>query len=282
VRRLLLITDLDNTLYNWIDFFGPSFRAMLSSVDRSTRYGETRLYGQFREIYKYHKDPEYWRAPYELEALKSFGWDHQQKIATGALAAFSRTRRRHLKTYAGVIPTLAYLKNRDVTIVGVSNAPVREVLFRARYLGLCQYLDALIAWRGVNELDCQHAHKIATRWEIDLHTLPDAARKPDAKAYELALDVHQNYGRADVFVVGDSMQTDLLPAREIGACAIWARYGHEFSTDNFSTVAGLSFWSESKLAATYASNSLSPDIVLEEFQELPRAVLGYDRAQDDG
>lgn len=273
MRRLLLITDLDNTLYNWIDYFGPSFRAMLSSVNRSTQHDEALLYDQFRQVYKYHRDPEYWRAPYELEALSGLSWDDRRRIATSALGAFARTRRRHLKTYTGVISTLAYLKRKNVTIVGVSNAPVRQVLLRARFLGLCQYLDALIAWQGVNELDCLQARRLAARRSLDLHTVPDAARKPDAKAYELALCIHQD-DRSEVFVVGDSMQTDLQPARAIGAYAVWARYGHEFSTDNFSTVAGLSFWSESKLAATYASNSLSPDFVLEKFQELPRAMLG--------
>jgi FMN phosphatase YigB (HAD superfamily) len=247
---------------------------MLSSVSRSTHYDEALLYDQFRQVYRYHRDPEYWRAPYELEVLSGLSWDDQRRIATCALGAFARTRRRHLKTYVGVTSTLAYLKKKNVTIVGVSNAPVREVFFRARYLGLCQYLDALIAWQGVNELDCLQARKLAARRAIDLHTLPDAARKPDAKAYELAVCIQQGDRSSDVFVVGDSLQTDLLPAREIGACAIWARYGHEFGTDNFSTVAGLSFWSESKLAATYASNSLSPDFVLEKFQELPQAMLG--------
>ncbi len=268
----LVITDLDNTLYNWIDYFAPCFRAMVAALEQRTKVGEEELFRQFREVYARYKDPEYSRAPYELELLRHECRERRDQLAHAAFAAFTRARRHHLSAYPSVLNTLRWLKLRNVTIIGVSNAPVREVLLRIRYLRIHGFLDSLVAWQGVSANDYYAAVNIARRSLIDLHVLSDGFRKPNVKAYFIPLAAHGHFDRRTVWVIGDSITIDLFPAQQIGARTAWARYGQNFQSENFETISRLTFWDRDRIAATYSTDSLTPDAVLENFGQLPAVI----------
>lgn len=50
--RPILITDLDNTLYNWVDYFAPSFRGMVHAISREMNLDEEKIYSGFKEVFK--------------------------------------------------------------------------------------------------------------------------------------------------------------------------------------------------------------------------------------
>ena len=63
----VLITDLDNTIYNWVDFFAPSFRAMLGEMVHLTSLDEDTLISSFQRVYQRHGTSEYSFAIEELD-----------------------------------------------------------------------------------------------------------------------------------------------------------------------------------------------------------------------
>ena len=57
--RKLLITDLDNTLYNFIDFYAPAFRGMLHALSKKLNIDEDILKEEYRKVYSIRGSLEY-------------------------------------------------------------------------------------------------------------------------------------------------------------------------------------------------------------------------------
>src|SRR5262249_48928160 len=109
----LVITDLDNTLYNWVDYFVPSFNAMLRELVRLTNLDEDTLRQSFKRVHQRHGTTEYSFAIEELDVLVSenAGLALSEILAKydPAIKAFRRVRRRTLRLYEGVSATLQEL-----------------------------------------------------------------------------------------------------------------------------------------------------------------------------
>ena len=102
----LLITDLDNTLYNLIDYFGPSFRGMVHALSRETKIEEEILLNNFKQVFLKRESLEYGFAVQELEITKTLSKENIFTLIKLAQAVFKRARQKNLKPYEGVKETL--------------------------------------------------------------------------------------------------------------------------------------------------------------------------------
>ncbi|QOV40263.1 HAD family hydrolase [Streptomyces ferrugineus] len=263
----VLITDLDNTLYDWIDYFGPCFRAMVDELSSAADVDPDELHRQFQAVYSRHRAPEYRWAIRELDFLRSRRPDEVNDLVWSGFSAFVRSRSKHLRLYPGVRNTLETLRERGFTVIGVSNAPIREVLRRVRCLRLQEQLDALVAWEGAHSGDRHLAHR-STPAGLALRTFTDAKQKPSTHPYTEALRHFAPQDHGKVLVVGDSVANDLVPGSSIGAVTVWARYGSGYAPENYATVRRLSFWKPEKLKDVYDSEVMEPDAVIDDFTQL--------------
>src|SRR5258708_11041971 len=95
----LLITDLDNTLYNLIDYFGPSFRGMVHALSRETKIDEEILNKNFKQVFLKRESLEYGFAVQELEIFQALPPEQVFKLIELAQAVFKRARQKNLKPY---------------------------------------------------------------------------------------------------------------------------------------------------------------------------------------
>ena len=51
-RTVVLITDVDNTLYDFIDFFAPAFRGMIHVMANTLDIEEVKLHEEFRDVFR--------------------------------------------------------------------------------------------------------------------------------------------------------------------------------------------------------------------------------------
>ena len=65
----VLLTDLDNTLYDWTGYFVPSFRAMVVCLSKQTGESVDTLMADFASVFRRHGSVEYSFAIEELETL---------------------------------------------------------------------------------------------------------------------------------------------------------------------------------------------------------------------
>ena len=108
--KRLLITDLDDTLYDWLGFFIPSFYGMVDEIANITKINKDTLLKEFKLIHQYHGSVEYPFATLELPSiLKKYSGKSKEEIKeilSEAFHKFNSIRKYNLKLYDGVEETL--------------------------------------------------------------------------------------------------------------------------------------------------------------------------------
>jgi FMN phosphatase YigB (HAD superfamily) len=141
VQHTTLISDFDNTLYDWFQMWDRSFNAMLTEIRRVSGLGEDILIPQIREIHQRHGTSEYSYLIEEMPALKAAFPDQDLTIVFDeAIHLHRRARKESLALYPGVIETLTWLRSQGVLIVLYTDSLAYYTNFRVRRLGL----DALV------------------------------------------------------------------------------------------------------------------------------------------
>lgn len=278
----LLITDLDNTLYNWVDYFAPSFRAMVHALSRETGMEESELIEDFRSVYARHGSLEYSYTVQELQACQKLPKEEVGRLVKIAKGAFSRTRQKHLRPYEGVKDTLVWLTEQNITIIALTNSPWFHATRRLKSLFLDRFFTLVAGEGGSGEPidDLMQSQAIRQKLRDGTYNttsikrivkLQDSELKPNSGGYERILKLFKARPE-DVYVVGDSLQKDLLPTTEVADTRIWAKYGKVFSEKNYETLLQITPWSEDKINRTYISTAIEPDYTIDSFSEL-RKIL---------
>lgn len=239
----LVVTDMDNTLYSWIDFIVPAVEAMVDAVCRATALPKVRVVQSLKAVYSKYESNEY---PWVLQEssihqeFPDFG-SFDKLVIEPARSAFAAARRKYLKPYKGVVPTLAALRERKVPVVALTDAPRNPAEYRARKLGVDGLLSALYTLPGFpfpkREGETLVAPDIIEkdergdyRSQTQVVELPREYEKPDPRGL---LQVCQVFGvePSQTLVVGDSLKKDMAVARAVGALDCWAEYGTYVSNE---------------------------------------------------
>ena len=99
--RPAIIFDIDNTLYNFVDFFGPAFRAMVHVISSNTGIPEVDIVTSFKRVYTNRGSLEYRYSVQELDVLADYNKAEKDELLRTAIVAFSKSRNLRLITYEG-------------------------------------------------------------------------------------------------------------------------------------------------------------------------------------
>jgi FMN phosphatase YigB (HAD superfamily) len=235
-----VVTDLDNTLYPWVDYIVPSLEAMVSSLVETTGRPRIDIVQSLKAVYTRHESNEYPFAIQESSLFHPYRSDFDSfdaLVVRPAQRAFAEARRRYLHPYPGVREALAGLRGRGVAVVALTDAPRNAVENRVRLLELDGLLDALYALRGY-QLPANVNPEIRRRDEAGHYRLkatrvvelPRQAEKPSPLGLRRIL---RDLGLApgEVLYVGDNVKKDMALARAVGVAGAWAEYGTYVSTE---------------------------------------------------
>lgn len=280
--RTLLITDLDNTLYNWVDYFGKSYRGMVHAVAREMKISEDEFNAGAKEVYSKVGTLEYSFLIQDLPFISRYSEEEIQNFITLAKRVFSIVRTKNLKPYPGIKETFEYLQASGVIIVAVTNAPIFFGEQRLRQLNLDKYFHGILGWEGIAVPDSQYSQEILKRAKAKYydskhikHRWPEPKEniKPNPigflKVISSLFVSHKN-----TYIIGDSLTKDVLPANEIGATSIWAKYGIEYQEKNLNTLLQMTHWTDQKVKKEYAEQSIIPNHEINAFSELRKIVKG--------
>src|SRR5262249_42441199 len=147
LMKKLLITDFDNTLYDWVSYFAPSFDAMSSALAEITGISKDALLDEFKSVHQRLGTSE---QPFAALALSSIrarfeGLDRYELLRTidPALHAFNVTRQSTLQLYPGVLDALATLRSRGVRVVGHTEAHEINARYRLHRLKIEEFFERL-------------------------------------------------------------------------------------------------------------------------------------------
>jgi phosphoglycolate phosphatase len=98
----VVVVDLDNTLFDWVDIWYRSFKAMLDVLVRESGVAEEILIRDFKGVHKKHGTSEYAFSIEELPALQEMypGEDLRTRFA-GAVEAYRKARESALPDRPG-------------------------------------------------------------------------------------------------------------------------------------------------------------------------------------
>jgi len=249
--RSVLITDVDNTLFDWVHVWHAAFSAMLAELLRLSRLNEPVLLAEIRKVHQRAGTSEYSFLIGELEVLRGPAGDTPVlDFYAPAIAAFRAARQRTLEFYPGVLTTLEELNRRGTLLICYTESLAYYSQYRFRKLGLDRLIDYL--------------------YSPPDHDLPDGLSREeirfhDAAHYELARTEHRftppgefkpnpdilrsilhslNVPAEQAVYIGDSPHKDIWMAQQAGVTDALAAYGAAQCQESYALLRKVSHWPE--------------------------------------
>ena len=286
----LLITDLDNTLYDWVGYFVPAFYAMVDKVVEMLGCDREKLLDDFRDVHQRYHDSEHPFALLETaiinERFKGRDRYETAKALDAAFHAFNSTRKTHLRLHPGVEPTLEYLRQRGVKLVAHTDSQLFGVVDRLTRLHLTGYFSSIYCRErpqlshpdpevGARWLDSFPMHKVR---ELSKHQM-----KPDPKVLTEICNI-EGVNCSETAYVGDSIARDILMAKKAAVFSIWAKYGAVLDSDDYEKLVRITHWTREDVDREKEhkkeAENIRPDFVAEEaFAEILVSIFPDDKVE---
>ncbi len=234
----LVVTDMDNTLYSWVDYIVPAMEALVAAVCQATGFPRIKVVQSLKTVYSKYESNEY---PFALQESSIFAefpefGSFDKLVIEPARMAFSEARKKYMKPYKGVLHTLEALKARNIPVVALTDAPRNPAEQRAKRMGFDSHLTSLYTLPGFQLPASPEGDKLVApdilqkeerghyRAACPVFELPRDYEKPNPKGLLQICRAH-SVEPSEVLVVGDSLKKDVGVALEVGAIDCWAEYG---------------------------------------------------------
>lgn len=287
-RKRLLICDLDNTLYDWVSYFVPSFYAMVDAVVRITGCDRETLLDDFRKVHQKHGDSEQPFALLETNTIKNLyrGVPVNSMLAAldPAFHAFNSARKQNLRLHPGVHETLDLLTTAGINLVAHTESKLYGVVDRLHRLDLFHFFSRIYCReRSLSS----HPTLRDTGWleRFPIGKIVELSNHQTKPSPSVLLEMCSTEGVAaeQTAYVGDSVARDILMAKRASVFSIWAAYGARHDPMMYRHLVRISHWTSEEIAREQRlkeeAKNIEPDyIASRSFAEVLTA-LGIDKAR---
>ncbi len=247
----VVIMDLDDTLWDWVDVWYKSFKTMLDRLELDSGIPREELIKDFKSVFQRHGTTEYAFAIEELESLqKKHGGKNLAIVYRDAIKAYRVARSAALRTYPTVFETLETLRVKGVLLVGYTESMSFYTRYRLRKLGLDRVLDYLYSPKD-HELPENVDPKKIRYYPPEYYSLrgvihrftPAGEVKPSPEVLKAILD---DIGAEPerVIYVGDKLHKDVSMAKNAKVVDVWAKYGEAKDRTEYELLRQVTHWSD--------------------------------------
>lgn len=246
----LVVCDLDNTLYDWVSYFVPSFYAMVDKVTEITDWDREQLLDEFQIVHQKHHDSEHPFALLETALVNEMFPDGDLRAAKehfdDAFHAFNAMRKQKLGTFPRVHETLNILRTNQIRLVAHTEAKLHAVVDRLRRLDLTQYFDKVFCQERA---DSQHPEGLTNEQWLDgfpiekITELSHHQRKPDPSVLS-EICATMDVKKSQTAYIGDSKTRDIMMANDSGVFSIFAEYGTERNPNDWDKLVRVTHWTD--------------------------------------
>lgn len=251
----IIITDLDNTLWDWFHAWYASFSAMLEHLERVSGVPVAVLEPEIRAVHQQRGTSEYSYLLNELPSLRAAAGDEEPLVKYDeAVHAMNSARRANTRLYARVKDTLLTLRDRGVLVVAYTESIAYWTEWRIKNTGLDGVIDILYSAPdhdlplGVSFDDFRTLRPEHYGLKLTEHRhVAKGAVKPNA---EILLSILSDCSKdaADAIYVGDSLMKDIAMAQEAGLRNAHAKYGESQRRAEYALLQRVSHWPDSDVS----------------------------------
>src|SRR5208282_5178818 len=271
-----LITDVDNTLFDWVDIWYRSFTAMLYKIEEITGIPEEELYLPISKIHQEYGTSEYAFLLEEIPVLRERYGARAAEELVPAIDAFRAARRDALCLYPGVMSSLKKLKANGITTVAYTESMSFYTNYRFRKLELDTVIDYLysppdhrLPYEDMIALRKYPHESYLLKQTVHRHT-PQGEKKPNP--HILSCILSDIGGRPDEAVyVGDHPKKDVAMAQQAGVLDVLASYGAAQHREQYELLKKVTHWTREEVEeekAMLAGVKVSPTVVIERFDQI--------------
>ncbi|MFI6077705.1 HAD family hydrolase [Actinoplanes sp. NPDC051343] len=253
--KKILITDLDNTLWDWFDAWYRSFSAMLAQLTETSGVPQEVLEREIRAIHQERGTTEYSWLIGEIPVLIDTAAPADPAVVyDDAVHVLNSQRRATTRLYPGVKEGLMKLRRLDVRIVAYTESVAYWSEWRIRHTGLDGIIDVLYsapdhdlpAGRGIGDLRMLPPTEYGLKRTRHNH-IPRGVLKPNARVLQSILD-EQGFHPEEAVYLGDSLMKDIAMAQQAGVMDVYAKYGESQSRAGYDLLRRVSHWSDADVA----------------------------------
>jgi FMN phosphatase YigB (HAD superfamily) len=254
-RVRLLVTDLDNTLYDWFHIWHSSFAALLDEVARVSGIPPEVLRRDARIVHQRHRTSEYSFLLNELECLRRLhATDDIAGVYAEAIHSFRSVRKRATSLYPTVMESLVRIQETGVPVVAYTDSLAFQSFRRVKALDLDGVIAAMYSPPdhavpdGVSLSEIRSQGPTAYEFEVTVRReLPPGAAKPDPTVLK---QICSDFGTSpeETAYVGDSLMKDVAMAQAVGAVSVWAEYGVSHDRAGYDLLRAVSHWTDEDIA----------------------------------
>lgn len=274
----LLVTDVDNTLYDWVAIWYATFSTLLSEVSRISSISEDRLKAEIRTIHQREGTAEY---TWLLQGMPSLELDPNVDVMESrfapAIIASKAARKAEMRLYPHVAESLRRIRSAGIPVVSYTESGAFQTAQRFRWTGLDGLIDTLFSTADHSKPTGLDVDAIRSKPAEDYglkatkHSLtPPGHFKPDPVILSrIVAEFSAAAGR--VAYVGDSIPKDIAMAQALGVADFHAGYGVAQNKPEYDLLRQVSHWSDLDVAREreiLAAPPAVPTVVLNSFSEI--------------
>lgn len=246
--KSVLITDVDNTLFDWFNVWFKSFSAMINVTSKVTKIPLAQLKNEIKLVHQKYGTAEYSFVLQELPCLLEKYGTPEQIISEldEAIHSYRSERKKNLMLYPTVMETLLLLKKKGVKIIAYTESKEYYTNYRLSKLSLDGVVDIIFSPEdhSIPEYMTNQAGFKLDKTE-NKHT-PRGEIKPNPK---ILLEIISSIKAKpeQCLYIGDSEMKDIAMAKDAGVDSVFAKYGNEhfkYNKDDYNLLRDVTHWTD--------------------------------------
>ncbi|GEM67997.1 hypothetical protein SMI01S_16030 [Sphingobacterium mizutaii NBRC 14946 = DSM 11724] len=273
-RVNFVVTDLDNTIWDWLSMWHMSFEPYLTRISKEFGIDKTKLKTDFKNLHQKYGTTE---SSFIIDELSELSDEHRDKMfkeedgEKSIMHEYYSNKKNNLLLYKDTLKTLSAIKNSGAMIIGFTESHSFYTKYRLKTLNMDGLFDCIYAPVDSEVPESVRKFYPAGHWEpqkTQFRYLSRGVNKPDAEILEIILKDF-NAKKENSIYIGDKLDRDVFMANKAGITSIYAQYGDKTVGAEYDLLKEVTHWSEEdvqreiKFKEDFKGKKISANLTLE-------------------